>query len=522
MSPSSNAVTATIRIGSEGLTDIAVGAGAVWVSDGAGFVWRIDPGRRARQRTIAVAKGVDSLAFGSGFLWAVNPFEGTLSRIDPSTNEVSKTIAIGGTPRDVAAGEGSLWVSDAGASCGKPLYEGDGEPRYLVVSDLALRTPGNREMAKAIELVFRQRGFRAGKHRVAYQSCDDSTPQIGLFDVPKCAANAKSYAAGASVIGVVGTFNSGCALSEIPFLNQAPDGPLAMVSPTNSYTGLTRRYQFAEKGELEALYPTGVRSFARVFPIDDVTGAGAALFLKRLGARRVSALSDRDGYSDLLVSSFRLAAGRIGLGFGGVSTFNPEAKDYSALIAHLKRARVDGVYIGGYLFANTGKLIKELRAQLGPRVQILIGDGFLPASGLVKALGPTARTLYITFVGGAGENRLSPAGRRFLKDFLAVEPKPGLTGVAAPYAMYAAQAAEVMLDAIARSDGTRASVTRELMTTRVQNGFLGSFRFDLNGDTNRQWMTILRPVGAAAKRDRLGIEGTDVVRVIEVPPSLLP
>jgi ABC-type branched-subunit amino acid transport system substrate-binding protein len=88
--------------------------------------------------------------------------------------------------------------------------------------------------------------------------------------------------------------------------------------------------------------------------------------------------------------------------------------------------------------------------------------------------------------------------------------------------MYAAEAAEVMLDAIARSDGTRASVTRELMTTRVQNGFLGSFRFDRNGDTNRQWMTVLRPVGAGAKRDRLGIEGTDVVRVIDVPPSLLP
>ena len=522
VSPSSNAVTATIRIGSEGLSDIAVGAGAVWVSDETGFVWRIDPGRRATQRTITVAKGVDSLAFGSGFLWAVNPLEGTLSRIDPSTNEVSKTIAIGGTPRDVTAGEGSLWVSDAGASCGKPLYEGDGEPRYLVVSDLALRTPGNREMAKAIELVFRKRGFQAGKYRVAYQSCDDSTSQIGLFDVPKCAANAKSYAAGASVIGVVGTFNSGCAQSEIPFLNQAPDGPLAMVSPTNSYAGLTRRDPFAEKGELEALYPTGVRNFARVFPIDDVAGAGAALFLKRLGARRVFALSDRDGYSDLLVSSFRFAAGRIGLGFAGVSTFRPDAKSYSALIAGLKRARVDGVYIGGYLFGNTGTLLEELRTQLGPRVQIVIGDGFLPASGLFQALGPTARTLYITLVGGAGENRLSPAGRRFLKDFLAAERKPGLSGLAAPYSMYAAQAAEVMLDAIARSDGTRASVARELMTTRVQNGFLGSFRFDHNGDTNRQWMTIVRPAGAAAKRDRLGIEGADVVRVIDVPPRLLP
>ena len=51
-----------------------------------------------------------------------------------------------------------------------------------------------------------------------------------------------------------------------------------MVSPVNSYVGLTRRDPFAEKGALEALYPTGVRNFARVFPIDDAVGAGAALF----------------------------------------------------------------------------------------------------------------------------------------------------------------------------------------------------------------------------------------------------
>ena len=519
--PRTNAVTATIRIGSEGLSDIAVGAGAVWVSDTNGVVWRINPGRRATQRTIALARGVDSLAFGSGSLWAVNPFEGTLSRIDPTTNVVSKTITIGGTPRDVTAGDGSLWVSDAGASCGKPHYEGDGEPQYLVVSDLALRTPGaeNPAMVKAIELVFRKRGFRAGKYKVAYQSCDDSSSQIGIFDIPKCAANAKSYAAGASVIGVIGTYNSGCAQSEIPFLNQAPDGPLAMVSPANSYVGLTRRDPFAEKGELEALYPTGIRNYARVYPVDDVGPAGAALFLKRLGARTVSALSDRDGYSDMLVRSFRVTAGRIGLGFVGVSAFDPRAKSYSALVARLKRARVDAVYIAGYLnLGNTGRLIEELRAQLGPRARLVTADGFLPVSNMLRALGPTARTLYVTVAGDVGEDRLSPAGRRFLKDFLATEGETNFN----PFAMYAAQAAEVMLDAIARSDGTRASVTRELMRTRVQGGILGSFRFDRNGDTTDQTATILRPVGAAAKRDRLGIEGADVVRVIDVPQELLP
>jgi branched-chain amino acid transport system substrate-binding protein len=235
----------------------------------------------------------------------------------------------------------------------------------------------------------------------------------------------------------------------------------------------------------------------------------------------VAALSDRDGYSDILVRSFRVAADRIGLDFAGVSAFRPQAKSYSVLVARLKRARVDAVYLGGYVLGHTPDLIKELRAQLGPRVQIVVGDGFLPVSGMFQALGPTARTLYVSVGGSFGESRLPAAGRRFLKDLPATEgttrPNPFPS-----YGMYAAQAAEVMLDAIARSDGTRASVTSELMRTRVSNGLLRPFRFDRNGDTTRQSMTILRPVGAAAKPDRLGVEGADVVRVIDVPPSLLP
>ena len=44
------------------------------------------------------------------------------------------------------------------------------------------------------------------------------------------------------------------------------------------------------------------------------------------------------------------------------------------------------------------------------------------------------------------------------------------------------EAAEILLDAIARSDGTRASVTSELFRTRVEEGILGDIRFDRNGD----------------------------------------
>jgi ABC-type branched-subunit amino acid transport system substrate-binding protein/tetratricopeptide (TPR) repeat protein len=518
--PHANAVTATIKVPSGELVDLAVGAGAVWASDPqAGVVWRIDPGPPVRQRTIPIAKEVEALAFGAGSLWAVNPFEGTISRIDPSTNLVSETIPIGGTPRDVTVGDGSAWVSDAGASCGRPLYGGGGDPQYVVVSDLALRTPGteNLAMAKAIEHVFRKRGFRAGKYRVAYQSCDDSSSQIGIFDIPKCAANAKSYAAGSSVIGVIGTYNSGCALSEVPFLNQAPAGPLAMVSPANSYVGLTRRDPFAPKGALESLYPTGIRSFARVYPIDDAEGVAAAMFIKSLGARRVYALTDRETYGDLLARAFRVTARRIGLEAAGLAGWDPEAKSYTALVARIKRARVDAVFLGGLLFGNTGELVQELRADLGPRVRLVAPDGFLPMAGIFRAVGPAAASLYVTILGATDEERLAPAGRRFVREFLAAEGQREFS----PFAIYAAQAADVMLDAIAHSDGTRASVTRELMATRVRNGILGSFRFDRNGDTTSQKVTILQPARASATRVT-GVEGSVVVRVVDVPQSLLP
>jgi hypothetical protein len=76
-----------------------------------------------------------------------------------------------------------------------------------------------------------------------------------------------------------------------------------------------------------------------------------------------------------------------------------------------------------------------------------------------------------------------------------------------------------MLDAIARSDGTRASVAKELLATRVRDGLIGSFRFDRNGDTTRQTVTILRPTRAGADRNLIG-EGSVAVRVLDVPTSL--
>ena len=47
-----------------------------------------------------------------------------------------------------------------------------------------------------------------------------------------------------------------------------------------------------EPGELERLYPTGVRNYARVYPTDDYQAAALAMLADRLQARRVFVLED--------------------------------------------------------------------------------------------------------------------------------------------------------------------------------------------------------------------------------------
>lgn len=85
--------------------------------------------------------------------------------------------------------------------------------------------------------------------------------------------------------------------------------------------------------------------------------------------------------------------------------------------------------------------------------------------------------------------------------------------------VYAAQAAEVIFDAIARSNPTRESVLRELFSTRVQNGLLGSFSFDANGDITESPVTILKVTDGRGSNRIAGAEGGFVHSVVRPSPA---
>jgi streptogramin lyase len=105
-------------------TEMAVGAGSVWVCSGDYYpepvgrrqpgdvVLRIDPETNRVVDRIPVDSPT-GLAFGRGSVWVTSAGHGTLSRIDPRTGEVAAKIEVGRGAVDIAVDEssGEVWVA---------------------------------------------------------------------------------------------------------------------------------------------------------------------------------------------------------------------------------------------------------------------------------------------------------------------------------------------------------------------------------------------------------------------------
>ena len=116
--------------------------------------------------------------------------------------------------------------------------------------------------------------------------------------------------------------------------------------------------------------------------------------------------------------------------------------------------------------------------------------------------------MYVS-VAGIPPEKLSGPGKTFVDDFGAQ-----IGTQVNPYAAYAAQAAVVMLDAIAKSDGSRGAVTNQLFQTNITDGILGTFSINENGDTTANPVTVYIQTGS-------GTSGTGKTYKTIVPPANL-
>ena len=384
----------------------------------------------------------------------------------------------------------------------------NGSGQYLIASDLPLQGSGRTQtvqMTKAIAFILKQHGWKAGKYTLAYQSCDDSTAQAGKWDSGKVSANANAYAQDQSVIGVIGTFNSGAAEIAIPILNRAPNGPLGMISPANTYVGLTHPGPGTAAGEPGKYYPTGKRNYVRIVAADDFQGAADAILAKQLGVKKVFILNDKEAYGLGVASDFRRAAQKLGVKVVGFTAWDGKASSYEALAVKIKASGAQGVFLGGLICENGGKLIKDIHSG-APGAKIMAPDGFTPISADVQGAGAAANNMTVS-VAGLPNSQLKGAGKAFVKAFTKA------VGVPDPYSVYAAQAAEVLVQAIARSNGTRADVTKQLFKTKIKNGILGSFTINANGDTSSNPVTIYKIKSGQSTTLKVIVPPVSLVRV---------
>ena len=379
--------------------------------------------------------------------------------------------------------------------------------QFLIASDLPLEGSGRTQtsqMTRAIKFIFNQHGWKAGKYSLAYQSCDDATAQAGKWDSGKCSSNANSYAQNSSVVGVIGTFNSGCAEIIVPVLNRAANGPIAMVSPANTYVGLTHGGAGTVAGEPGKYYPTGKRNYVRVVAADDYQGAADALLAKSLSVKKVYILNDKEAYGLGVASNFRNAATKLGLKVAGFTAWDGKASSYEALAVKIKSSGAQGVFLGGLICENGGKLIKDLRNGIGTGTKILMPDGFTPISATIQQSGTAANNATVS-VAGLPNKALKGAGKAFVLAFTKADKRPP-----DPYSVYAAQAAEVLVAAIAKSNGSRADVAKQLFKTNLRGSILGDVSFNSNGDVTANPVTIYKVVG-----------GKSTTFTVIVPPKSL-
>jgi branched-chain amino acid transport system substrate-binding protein len=420
-----------------------------------------------------------------------------------SKSATDNTATVGSGGKGSSAGLTALPAS----SCSAIQSGGTGKAKYLIASDLPLQGSGRTQtiqMTKAIAFVLKQHNWKAGRYELAYQSCDDATAQAGKWDSGKESANANAFANDPNVVGVIGTFNSGAAEIAIPILNRASTGPVAMVSPANTYVGLTHGGPGTAAGEPDKYYPSGKRNYIRIVAADDFQGAADAMLVQQLNLKKVFILNDKEAYGLGVASNFRNAAKKLGIAIAGFTAWDGKASSYEALATKIKSSGADAVFLGGLICENGGKLIKDIHSA-APGVQIMAPDGFTPVSAVVQEAGSAAEGATVS-VAGLPNSQLKGAGKQFVTAFT-----KAAGGAPDPYSVYAAQAAEVLVTAIQKSDGSRADVAAKLFETNVTNGILGTFKIDANGDTTSNPVTIYRVKGG---------KQTDF-KVITPPPSLV-
>ena len=384
-----------------------------------------------------------------------------------------------------------------------------GSDVLVVGTDLPLQgasADASKSTNEVIALVLEQAGGKAGDYTVEVKEYDDSTAAKGAWDDAACAKNAQDHVANANEVAIMGTYNSGCAKIILPVANEAG---LLMVSHANTYPGLTITW---DAGEPALYYPSGARSYARVIAHDGFQGTAAAQYMyNELGKRTLALLDDTQAYGIGLADAVEAEFTKLG---GTVLRSGWDIKAGSINTSTFEKVKGQGadiVYYAGIFDNNGVQLVKDKTAVLGDNTVFpsMAPDGFSGYPVLREM--PEAEGLWMTFAGKSLDGIKKGGGQAaaFIDAYVTkygYEPNSS-------YAVYGGVAMQVIMKAIAASDGTRKGVLDAVfageqicLTAEESVSGMGFCLSTETGDVDTVTMTLQQMTG--------GVE-TDI-RTIEI------
>ncbi|MGZ4293201.1 MAG: branched-chain amino acid ABC transporter substrate-binding protein [Solirubrobacteraceae bacterium] len=400
---------------------------------------------------------------------------------------ISACLIVGSLLLLAACGSSNSSSSSSSAAAGggssSSASGGGGGNTVDIYSSLPLQgasTAQTDPMVNGIKLALSQAGNKAGSFTVNYQSLDDSTAAAGKWDPGQTAANARKVAADTKAVYYIGEFNSGASEISIPILNQAG---IPMVSPANTYVGLTTNLPGSAPGEPQKYYPTGKRNYLRIVPIDSIQAAADLIAMKQAGCTKVAVANDKEAYGAGLATLLGLEKGFYGVTITSNTGIDPTSPNFRSYASTIQGQGADCFFFSGIVSNGAVQITKDVHAAL-PKAKIFGPDGVCTSSYTSQKAGgvPAAIDPLMQCTVATQDLAAYPGG----KDFLAAYKAKYGSANPDPYAIYGYEVMKLGLETIAKlgSKGSdKSAVLSALFSTTNRSSVLGTYGFDKNGDT---------------------------------------
>jgi len=309
----------------------------------------------------------------------------------------------------------------------------------------------------------------------------------GIHDPQQGSKDMTTLVSDATVVGVVGPFNSSIAKVQIPISNEAG---LLQCSPANTNPDLTK----GDAGkQLRAKAPDRI-NYIRVATTDDIQGPAVAQYgINVLKLKAVAIIDDTETYGKGIADAFAAEWTKLGGTVVGREGAPKGTTDYTAILTKFAAAKPEAVFYGG-VTSTGGGLVRKQMEQAG-----LTGVAYLGGDGIQDGNGSTDGS-FINIAGAAAANSYSSVA--------AIHDIPGAADFAAKYkaeykvdpGAYSASGyacAQIILAAITTA-AAKGDVTREAVraaatdTTAKFDTILGPVTFDAVGDTSQKIISLYK------------------------------